>query len=255
MEPPAPSGYFYAASGGLEIVRVQGTARVYPWHMHLRHWTAGRVSAGAVHLALGDAARRCEARDAFLIPPGTPHRLAVAPNSRLTVLSYAGPAELTRFSSPLSAAVRRGAPFLADGELRPLLDFVFREHDAPWRAGKTPRRAKIAEIVESAVRAIAERILAEPDAEFSLKKMAERAGFSQWYFLRRFREVVGMTPHAFQTQCRIRLLRAGLRADAGLAALAASAGFSDQSHMHNLFKRHHGMTPGQFRRASVRLPL
>ncbi|WP_083823316.1 MULTISPECIES: helix-turn-helix domain-containing protein [unclassified Desulfovibrio] len=47
--------------------------------------------------------------------------------------------------------------------------------------------------------------------------------------------------------------RALLRADTAAAEAAVSAGFTDQSHLHKLFRRQHGMTSEQFRRASLRL--
>ncbi|MDL2266632.1 helix-turn-helix domain-containing protein [Desulfovibrio sp. OttesenSCG-928-G15] len=35
------------------------------------------------------------------------------------------------------------------------------------------------------------------------------------------------------------------------AEAAAAAGFSDQSHMQKLFKLHHGLTPRQFKQATI----
>jgi AraC-like DNA-binding protein len=64
-----------------------------------------------------------------------------------------------------------------------------------------------------------------------------------------------MTPHAFQLLCRLRLARSMLREDTAGATAAVSAGFADQSHMHKVFKRHHGMTPGEFKNSSFKLEL
>ena len=91
-------------------------------------------------------------------------------------------------------------------------------------------------------------LLDDPATPWPLKRLAALAGYSPWHFLRRFRRETGLTPHAFHLLCRLRLARALLRAEA-----AVSAGFTDQSHLHKLFRRQHGMTPGQFRRASLRL--
>ena len=51
----------------------------------------------------------------------------------------------------------------------------------------------------------------------------------------------------------IRLVKAGIRMGLGLAASAAEAGFSDQSHMNRCFRKVMGMTPGTFA-AGVRTP-
>ena len=57
-----------------------------------------------------------------------------------------------------------------------------------------------------------------------------------------------MTPHAWQIQCR--LVRARQLIDGGhpLVDAAAVAGFCDQSHLTNRFRRAYGITPGEYRR-------
>ena len=79
--------------------------------------------------------------------------------------------------------------------------------------------------------------------------MAGLAGYGSRQFLRRFRSEVGMTPHAFQVDCRLRKARRMLRSGIPAAEAAASAGFADQSHMHKILKDRHGLTPRQFVRA------
>ena len=248
------TNYFYTACGNLEIIDTadssQVSARCYPWHIHLHHWTAGRVAAGTVSLTRNDAIRRYRANEVFLIPPRAPHQLVVEPGSALTVLSYTGPAELTRLASLFSASGKSKAPLRADEGLRQL--FLVAGDAAGVYEQSVDDRAGI---MTEAIASIAARIVARPQVEFSLAAMAERAGFSRWHFLRRFRAHIGMTPHALQAQCRLRLLRAGIRMNADLASLATSTGFTDQSHMHKLFKRHHCLTPKQFRQASFSLPL
>jgi len=255
--------YFYTAGGNLEIIDTpeiahaclgrQASARVYPWHIHLHHWTAGRVVSGAVCLRRDDAMRRYRANEIFLIPPRAPHQLVVEPGAALTVLSYLSPAGLVGLMSPLFASRKDNIPFSVDEGLRQL--FLAACDTPTLYQKKAAHRADTTADMAKAIARIVERIVAKPQAEFPLAAMAEEAGFSRWHFLRRFRADIGMTPHALQTQCRLRLLRAGIRMDADLASLAVSTGFSDQSHMHKLFKRHHCLTPKQFRRASFSLPL
>ena len=103
------------------------------------------------------------------------------------------------------------------------------------------------------VQAVTELLQAQPEEAFSLEHLASVAGYSQWHFLRLFQKETGMTPHAYQMVCRLRLLRELLRADTAASEAAVSAGFTDQSHMHKVFKLHHGLTPKQFRQANFKL--
>ncbi|MDR0477116.1 MAG: AraC family transcriptional regulator [Desulfobulbaceae bacterium] len=248
------SQYFYTASGNLEIIdtpeeTTQTSVRVYPWHIHLHHWTAGRVATGAVWLACDGVIRQYRTNGIFLIPPRVPHQLVVEPGAAMTVLSYSNPALLAHFTWLIFASKNSGIRFATDEGLRKLFLAASDMITTCQQSGNHP-----VDIMAKAVASIAAQIVAAPQMEFPLAAVAQHAGFSRWHFLRCFQTHTGMTPHALQTQCRLRLLRDGIRMNADLATLATSTGFTDQSHMHKLFKRHHHLTPKQFRQASFRLP-
>jgi AraC-like DNA-binding protein len=60
---------------------------------------------------------------------------------------------------------------------------------------------------------------------------------------------VGITPHAYLVQRRVRLARGLLAAGRTPAQAAAEAGFADQSHLTRAFLRQLGVTPGRYRAA------
>ncbi len=110
-------------------------------------------------------------------------------------------------------------------------------------------------LLNRSVLAVVGLIIKNPAEVLHIDQMASYAGYSQWHFLRAFQKIMKMTPHAFQLLCRLRLLRSMLRADTASSTAAVSAGFADQSHMHKVFKHHHGMTPGEFKKSSFKLEL
>ncbi|MEI7253564.1 AraC family transcriptional regulator [Dickeya dadantii] len=85
-----------------------------------------------------------------------------------------------------------------------------------------------------------------PEQDISLLQLAEIAGLSPWHFLRQFKALLGMTPHAYLVQARLRQARSLLIKGAGLSDTASRCGFSDQSHFNRHFKRAMGITPGEF---------
>lgn len=88
------------------------------------------------------------------------------------------------------------------------------------------------------------------DEELSLAQLSRRSGFSQAHFHRIFTGYFGKTPHEFVLSCRIEAAKAALRSDrCSLAELAASCGFSSQSHFSAQFKHFTGQTPLQYRKA------
>lgn len=80
----------------------------------------------------------------------------------------------------------------------------------------------------------------------SLKDICGEAGLSASHFIRAFKEAYGLTPHAYQLNCRIEFCRLQLRAGHSIADVALAGGFSDQAHLQRTFKRLVAATPGQY---------
>lgn len=81
----------------------------------------------------------------------------------------------------------------------------------------------------------------------SLDAVARAACLSPYHFIRVFARHTGLTPHAWLMQLRARKAAELLRLGLPLAQTAQQAGFADQSHLSKVFKRLHGVSPGQFR--------
>lgn len=96
----------------------------------------------------------------------------------------------------------------------------------------------------------ARRILDDPeDDRLTLTELSMAAGLSPYHFIRTFREVVGVTPHAYLNGVRLERARKMLADGLPPAHVAQSCGFCDQSHLGRLFKAELGVTPGQYQAA------
>ncbi|HZS62030.1 MAG TPA: AraC family transcriptional regulator [Gemmatimonadaceae bacterium] len=80
--------------------------------------------------------------------------------------------------------------------------------------------------------------------ECSLADLAALAGVNRFQLLRAFRQQVGLPPHRFQTQLRLRRAKRMLTGGQSAASVASAVGFSDQSHLIRKFKAAYGVTPG-----------
>jgi AraC-like DNA-binding protein len=111
---------------------------------------------------------------------------------------------------------------------------------APTRAQRPPGR-------ESRAIRLSKEYLQEHAAEnVTLQALARFAGLSPSHLCRVFRQTVGMTPHAYQTQVRVRHAKSLLGAGLPITMVAAQAGFYDQAHLTRHFKRIIGLTPGRY---------
>lgn len=98
----------------------------------------------------------------------------------------------------------------------------------------------------TAIRAALQYMESNYARNLSLGELAELSPYSASHFLRMFRDVVGLTPHAYLTQFRIELATDLLRSGTPLVDIADLVGFTDQSHFTRKFKRILGVTPGQY---------
>lgn len=87
---------------------------------------------------------------------------------------------------------------------------------------------------------------------FSLGDIARYAYLSPYYLIRVFRQIIGIPPHIYQQQVRIRHAKEMLVHGISLVEVASKTGFTDQSHFSNVFKKMIGITPGEYTK-SIRI--
>lgn len=83
-------------------------------------------------------------------------------------------------------------------------------------------------------------------SDISLDALATIAGLSRFHFCRVFRQELGLSPGAYQTQLRIAQAKELLMQGVSIKSVATMTGFYDQSHFGWHFKRHVGVTPGEY---------
>ncbi len=106
--------------------------------------------------------------------------------------------------------------------------------------GKLPARG-VAQVIDY--------IEAHIDGDLDLASLAGVAAMSVYHFARRFKETVGLSPHAYVLARRVRRARDMIgRGETNLALVALACGFSSQAHLTTAFSRDLGTTPGEYRR-------
>lgn len=97
-----------------------------------------------------------------------------------------------------------------------------------------------------AARLIREYIDTHAEDDITLQQLADMVGLSRTYACTMFRRQVGLSPHAYQIQARVRIAREMLARGASVANALAATGFYDQPHFTRHFKRLVGITPGRY---------
>ena len=97
-----------------------------------------------------------------------------------------------------------------------------------------------------ALRAVRDRIAADPAVWPSAAALERLSGLDRWTLARQFRAAFGTSPSRFRTMRQLDLARGLVARGAPLTEAAARAGFADQSHMTRQLKRAYGLTPGRW---------
>jgi AraC-like DNA-binding protein len=268
---------YWNASGvdGLSCLHADFTTHDYAPHQHDAFVVAVTENGGAEFKSRG---RSDEARESVLLVfnPAEPHsgRMGWSKNWRYRSLyltqpaidavtadlGIARPAYFVRNvlgDADLIAAFARLHRSLDDGhdplEERELLVASFGQLFA--RHGDGARAIPTAPRDEAAVAAVTRRMaIQHAQSGLSLNEMGLWVDMTPFQLISLFKRTLGLTPHAYLTQLRLKAAIRQLKAGAPIADAALASGFYDQSALTRHFKRSFGITPLQYQRAGSASP-
>jgi len=92
----------------------------------------------------------------------------------------------------------------------------------------------------------------QPEAPWTLDTLAKKAGASRSVLDQRFRKLLGKAPMAYLAAWRVQLAARELRTtNATLAEIAEGVGYGNEASFSKAFKRHAGVSPGEWRAQQV----
>lgn len=97
------------------------------------------------------------------------------------------------------------------------------------------------------VAAVSEYIEAHISEAILVEELAEQVHMSKYHFLRKFKELTGVTAHTFINSKRLIKASEGLKAGNSITQVYQDAGFSDYSSFLRNFKSTFGVAPGKYR--------
>ncbi|WP_414733231.1 helix-turn-helix domain-containing protein [Acetobacterium carbinolicum] len=86
----------------------------------------------------------------------------------------------------------------------------------------------------------------QPENNITLDALSQKIFVSKYYLIREFKKTIGLSPHRFQIQNRIRKAQHLLQNGSTVTETALAMGFYDQSHFIKYFKKIVGITPTEY---------
>lgn len=234
--------YISDKASNLEIIIQQDSQKSYVWHNHTSIYTLGIILSGTIELTLDDQKIKVGSNQIFFIPPYMPHSIEAI--QRYTMLSVCikqrqfNDLEIEFIKNRLMMVLETPCSIRLTNEQMMILyhplENLVKITDEEW------------EMV--AIERVIKQIEYEPEKELSIEEMAQRALMSKYHFIRCFKKRVGLTPHQFQIQNRVRKAQHLLGKEENTTEVALTTGFYDQSHFIRCFEKIVGLTPTDYQK-------
>jgi AraC-like DNA-binding protein len=254
---------------GLECLTASYHLHVFARHTH-ETYALGAITAGCELFEVSGVRHAGVAGDLVAVHPDEAHDGMPAVGGYAYRMLYPSRALLAELAADLAGRPATGtitfrAPVMRDPELSAAF---IQAHAALEASGGALRadeamlamlgrllqrhaRIAVAELRGPERRAIdraRDYLDAHAGENVDLATLAKVAGLSRSHLIRAFRRQIGLTPHAFLIDRRVRLARSLLRQGESPVAVAAAVGFADQAHLTRAFKARVGVTPGHYAR-------
>lgn len=235
--------YYQCSKYPIEFVLSENIDKHFDSHNHVGHYVISVVMQGTVAVCLENEEVVCRIGDVFIIPPYAVHSVCQGRDACL-----------------LSMCV--GTALIEETDLETAEDIVqelLLEIMEQGIFGREQREKLLASMrmlyflrdngrkeMDAGIKILADKIVSHPEQELSIETLAADVFVSKYYFIRKFKSSVGMTPHQFCIQNRIRKSQELLDGEKTISRIAAEMGFYDQSHFDKAFQRIVGISPSEY---------
>ena len=235
--------YYQCEKYPIEFVLSENIDKCFDCHNHVGHYVISLVMQGEVTVYLESRKLVCHEGDLFTIPPYAVHSVCQERDARLLSMCIGTAFAAETDSETAEVIVRKllndavGQGIFGEAQKEKLLPFaraVFRGWD---KGGKE---------MDTGIKNLADRITSHPEYELPIETLAADIFVSKYYLIKKFKRIVGMTPHQFCIQNRIRKAQSLLDAEQVICGVAAEMGFYDQSHFDKAFQKIVGISPSEY---------
>ena len=239
--------YIYNSNIGIELVFCENSTISYPTHNHISVLTIGIVLDGSILLTTDDKVSFYEKNQTFIICPYMPH--SISSHSSYTLLSLcidkniAAHYSTDKIRSNIMALLTSALNTERINQYQILqllncLNSITTYTD--WHS----------ESQNPFINHLKKQLELYPECKISIEEMARNAFTSKYHFIRSFKAEVGLTPHQFQLQNRIRKAQRLIHNTETITEVALTTGFCDQSHFIKQFEKQVGLPPLTYKLSS-----
>lgn len=242
--------YYQCERYPVEFVVSENMEKRFDSHNHVRHYVISIVMQGTALVRVKNREAAYHEGDVFVVPPYEVHAVRQERDTRL--LSMCIGTALTE-KNDLETAEEIVRSLLTDGEAQGIFGEEQKEKLLSAVRAVYRLRDRNRGEMEADIKTLVEKMTGHPEQELPLETLAANLFVSKYYFIRKFKNSVGMTPHRFRIQNRIRKSQGMLDGKRTISEIAVEMGFYDQSHFDRAFRKIVGISPSEYAHSRVRM--
>ncbi len=239
--------YLYNAETGIELIFCKDWAVSYPLHNHVSVLTISIILDGSIVLTTNKETRAYKQNETFAIFPYEPHSILTHENYSLLTLcidkNAVNDVDITTIQKHIGLLLMQALNMgkINQYQILQLLNCLDEIADSSNLQLKnhTPY-----------IHDLKRQLELYPECKLTVAEMAQNAFISKYHFIRSFKAEVGLTPHQFQIQNRIRKAQRLIHEADTITEVALTTGFCDQSHFIKQFEKYVGLPPLTYKSSS-----
>lgn len=242
--------YYQCDQYPIEFVVSENMEKHFESHNHVGHYVVSVVMQGTVTVCLENREAECRVGDVFIVPPYAVHSVRQGKDARLLSMCM-GTAFIEETARETAEEIVRN--LLRDAAEQGIFGKEQEEKLFSSMRAVYLLRDNGQKEMDADIKILADKITSHPEQELPIEAMAEKIFVSKYHFIRKFKNSIGMTPHRFCIQNRIRTSQRMLDEKKPISGIAAKMGFYDQSHFDKAFRRIVGISPSEYARSKKQI--
>ena len=239
--------YLYNTQTGIELIFCKDSTISYPLHNHVSVLTIGIILDGSLVLTKNKETRVYKQNETFTIFPYVPH--SISAHDSYTLLSLCIDKNAVNDIDVITIQKHIGFLLMQALNMRKinqyqilqLINCLDKTSDSSnWQFKNHT----------SYIHDLKKQLELYPECKLSVEEMAQNVFLSKYHFIRSFKAEVGLTPHQFQIQNRIRKAQRLIHEANTITEVALTTGFCDQSHFIKQFEKYVGLSPLTYKSSS-----
>lgn len=235
--------YFRSTQYPIEFVLSEHINKNFSSHNHAQHYIISLCIKGSVAVTLENNSLLLKENDFFTVPPFMPHAVSLTDTSVLVSLcmdksfiennSFQKGIKILQMLL-LSQKIQKRITKLQTELLLQAVSYVYELHDT------------YVEEMENDMLILCDRLTNHVSDSLPLDSLARDLYISKYYLIRKCKRSLGLTPHKFHLQNRIRKAQTLMLTNKSVTEASMDTGFYDQSHFDRAFKNIVGISPTEY---------